>query len=193
MPIFKNDIFFLIYIIYPNFKERGTPMTKKVAWRFFLVILSLMILIGVGLVIIMYYFGHEGTLIKLDIQYEEPKRVEFDSFAMVPGGETEYIINPYRYKPGVYDLSFDFIDNDTSTNVFDESVCVRIEFEGKVYCDMPLSELFNSDNIVLTLDMRETVLKDVKIVYYIPLEVGNEIQGAVADFDLFVMAAEKEN
>ena len=41
--------------------------------------------------------------------------------------------------------------------------------------------------------MRETVLKDVKIVYYIPLEVGNEIQGAVADFDLFVMAAEKEN
>ena len=58
---------------------------------------------------------------------------------------------------------------------------------------MPLSELFNSDNIVLTLDMRETVLKDVKIVYYIPLEVGNEIQGAVADFDLFVMAAEKEN
>ena len=72
MPIFKNDIFFLIYIIYPNYQERGTPMTKKVAWRFLLVILSLMILIGVGLVIIMYYFGHEGTLIKLDIQYEEP-------------------------------------------------------------------------------------------------------------------------
>ena len=166
-------------------------MHKKVYWRFWLLILSLMILIGVSLVVLMYRFGYEGTLIKLDIQHEQPQRVEFSQFVMVPGGSSEYVITPYRYKAGVYELSFDFDDLDEDNNIFDESVFVRIEYENEVYCDMKLIELFEKDDLILTLDMSEDIWKNVKIVYYIPESVGNEIQGATADFDLFVTANEK--
>ncbi len=168
-------------------------MEKKQYWRLLLIILSLMILIGSAMVYLVIRFGHDGNAIKMDIQYGQPQKVEFSQFAMIPGGKSEYIITPYRYVPGVYNLTFDFQDKEIGHSIFDKSVYVYIECDGVVYCDQRLSSIFDSENPVITLDLREDISKEIKLVYYIPEEIGNEIQGATADFELFIIANEKRD
>ncbi len=168
-------------------------MTKVQYWRLLLIILSLMILIGSAMVYLVIRFGHDGNAIKMDIQYGQPQKVEFSQFAMIPGGKSEYIITPYRYVPGVYNLTFDFQDKEIGHSIFDKSVYVYIECDGVVYCDQRLSSIFDSENPVITLDLRKDISKEIKLVYYIPEEIGNEIQGATADFELFIIANEKRD
>jgi hypothetical protein len=98
-------------------------------------------------------FGHDGNAIKMDIQHGQPQKVEFSQFAMIPGGKSEYIIIPYRYVPGVYNLTFDFQDKEIGHSIFDKSVYVYIECDGVVYCDQRLSSIFDSENPVITLDL----------------------------------------
>ena len=168
-------------------------MDKKNYWRLLLIILSLMILIGSSMVILVMHFGHDGNAIKMDIQHGQPQKVEFSQFAMIPGGKSEYIITPYRYVPGVYYLTFDFQDKEVGHSIFDKSVYVYIECDGVVYCDQRLSSIFDSENPVITLDLKEDISKEIKLVYYIPEDIGNEIQGATADFELFIIANEKRD
>ena len=168
-------------------------MEKKQYWRLLLIILSLMILIGSSMVYLLMRHGHDGNVIKMDIQYGQPQKVEFSQLAMVPGGKSEYIINPYRYAPGVYDLTFSFTDKELGHSVFDQSVYVYVEYDGVVYCDKSLVEIFESEDFTITIDLTDRVSEEVKLVYYIPEDVGNEIQGATANFELFIIANEKRD
>ena len=168
-------------------------MTKIQYWRLLLIILSLMILIGCAMVYLVIRHGHDGNVIKIDVQHEQPQKVEFTQLAMVPGGKSEYIINPYRYVPGVYNLTFNFTDTDPGYSAFDQSVHVYVECDGVVYCDKSLAEIFESEDFTITIDLTDEVWEEVKLVYYIPEDVGNEIQGAAADFELFIIANEKRD
>ena len=168
-------------------------MAKIQYWRLLLIILSLMILIGCAMVYLVIRHGHDGNVIKMDVQHEQPQKVEFSQLAMVPGGKSEYIINPYRYVPGVYNLTFNFTDTDPGYSAFDQLVHVYVECDGVVYCDKSLAEIFESEDFTITIDLTDEVWEEVKLVYYIPEDVGNEIQGAAADFELFIIANEKRD
>ena len=168
-------------------------MEKKQYWRLLLIVLSLMILIGSSMVYLLMRHGHDGNVIKMDIQYGQPQKVEFSQFAMVPGGKSEYIITPYRYAPGVYNLTFNFTDREPGYSVFDQSVHIYVEYDGVVYCDKSLAEIFESEDFTITIDLTDEVREEVKLVYYIPEDVGNEIQGATANFELFIIANEKRD
>ena len=48
-------------------------------------------------------------------------------------------------------------------------------------------------DFTITIDLTDEVWEEVKLVYYIPEDVGNEIQGAAADFELFIIANEKRD
>lgn len=168
-------------------------MRKIQYWRLWLLILSVMILIGVAMVVVVIRFGHDGNTIKMDIQHGQPQKVENTIPRMIPGAKSEYVITSYRYVPGIYTLTFDFEDKDFENSVFDNAVRVRIECNGEVYCDQTLATLFETGDPVVTLDMREEIWKTINVVYYIPEDIGNEIQGATADFDLFIIANEKRD
>ena len=167
-------------------------MLRQRFMRFLLVILSLMILLGVGLISYkLYHWKEENNYIKMDIQYGEPMAVKCDTLAMLPGVKNEFQITPYRDKPGIYDLTFSFTDYSDEDSVYAKYVYVIVEHNGKEYCHQTLESLFEADDFTIPIDLTDSIWEYINVVYYIPSDVGNELQGASADFELFITAKER--
>lgn len=154
-----------------------------------------MILLGVALMIWMLLADRNGDNIKVKVEIEEinvPKKVEINDYILVPGYENEYTLTVTSDRPGDYDLTFSFVEKGNEDNVLKENLHILIEYDGEVLCDDKLSELYDR-TIDFSIELKRWHGQDIRVVYYIPIEVGNEIQGQVIDFDLFITATEKRD
>ena len=158
-------------------------------------VLSLMILLGVALVIWVLLAKRNGDNIKVKVEIEEinvPKRVDINDYILVPGYENEYTLTVTADKPGDYDVTFSFVEKGNEDNILKENLYILIEYDGDVICNDKLSELFDV-NSEIQMELKRHRGQEIKVVYYIPIEVGNEIQGQVVDFDLYITAKEKRD
>lgn len=163
--------------------------------RVWLVVLSLIILLGVALTIWMLLARRNNDNIKVRVEIDDiniPKRVEINDYVLVPGYENEYVLSVTADKPGDYDVTFSFVEKGNKDNILKENLYVLIEYDGDVICNDKLSELFD-ENSEIQMELKRHRGQEIKVVYYIPIEVGNEIQGQVIDFDLYITAKEKRN
>ena len=149
-----------------------------------------MILIGVALMIWMLLADHLGGAIKVRVDVDIPVEAGINDVVIVPGYKNEYHLKVTADKPGEYDLTFSFREQGNTESDLKDNLYILIEHDGKVYCDAKLSELYEGGP-VMRLQLKRLVAQDVKVVYYIPKEVGNEIKGDTADFGLFITAHEK--
>ena len=60
---------------------------------------------------------------------------------------------------------------------------------GNVVCDELLADAIEDDNIVFPVDFEANDKNEIKIVYYLPLDVGNEAKKAEAQFELILTAS----
>ena len=149
-----------------------------------------MILIGVGLMIWMLLADHGGGAIKVRVDVDIPVEAGINDVVIVPGYKNEYHLKVTADKPHEYDLTFSFKEQGDTTSDLKDNLYILIEHDGVVYCDAKLSELYEGGP-TMTLQLKRLVAQDVKVVYYIPKEVGNEIKGDTADFGMFITAHEK--
>ena len=149
-----------------------------------------MILIGVGLMIWMLLADHLGGAIKVRVDVDIPVEAGINDVVIVPGYKNEYHLKVTADKPHEYDLTFSFKEQGDTESDLKDNLYILIEHDGVVYCDAKLSELYEGGPS-MTLQLKRLVAQDVKVVYYIPEEVGNEIKGDTADFGLFITAREK--
>ena len=149
-----------------------------------------MILIGVGLMIWMLLADHLGGAIKVRVDVDIPVEAGINDVVIVPGYKNEYHLKVTADKPHEYDLTFSFKEQGNTESDLKDNLYILIEHDGVVYCDAKLSELYEGGP-TMTLQLKRLVAQDVKVVYYIPEEVGNEIKGDTADFGLFITAREK--
>ena len=66
---------------------------------------------------------------------------------------------------------------------------VKILANDEVLHDELLATAFENDNIVIPIDFRKDKNTELKIVYYLPLEVGNEAKNTEAVFELQLTAS----
>ena len=66
---------------------------------------------------------------------------------------------------------------------------VKIFANGEVVSDEQLADAFENEKIILPVDFDEGKNTELKIVYYLPLEVGNEAKKAEAFFELLLKAS----
>ena len=154
-----------------------------------------MILLGVALMIWMLLAKRNGDNIKVKVEVEEinvPKRVDINDYILVPGYENEYTLTVTADRPGDYDLTFSFVEKGNEDNTLKENLYILIEYDGEIICDDKLSELYDQQ-FYLDIELKRWRGKDIRVVYYVPIEVGNEIQGQVVDFDLYITAKEKRD
>lgn len=149
-----------------------------------------MILIGVGLMIWMLLADHLGGAIKVRVDVDIPVEAGINDVVIVPGYKNEYHLKVTADKPHEYDLTFSFKEQGDTESDLKDNLYILIEHDGVVYCDAKLSELYEGGP-TMTLQLKRLVAQDVKVVYYIPKEVGNEIKGDTADFGMFITAHEK--
>ena len=130
-----------------------------------------------------------GDHIKVHLKIDTPHKVEITDYVLVPGYVNEYSVLVTADAPGTYDLAFSFVENGYTNNILKENLFIMIEYDGVLYRHDTLENLYE-DNFVLRMDLKRLKGKEIKITYYIPEYVGNEIQGSVVDFDLFITAKE---
>ena len=91
------------------------------------------------------------------------------------------------FKEKQYDLSLDFIETEEKT--LKHFARVQIVANGDVVCDELLATVFEDEDIILPIDFTEDNKSiELKIVYYLPIEIGNEAKNAEAVFELLLTA-----
>ena len=113
--------------------------------------------------------------------------VEFENLSLVPGEECEYMISLNSDTANTYDLSLDFVE--TVEKTLKNYARVKIIANGEAVCDELLATVFEGDDIVFPVDFSAGKNTELKIVYYLPLEVGNEAKNAEALFELLLTAS----
>ena len=157
-------------------------MPRSKLMRLILIAGSVLILIGVSLMTWMLVTEEERNNIKVELDGGETEVLEFEALRLVPGSQCEYTITLKNGNTDQYNLTLDF--KETEEKTLKRFACVKILANGEVLFDDLLATAFEQDGILLPVDFGENRNTELKIVYYLPLDVGNEAKNAEAIFDL---------
>lgn len=148
--------------------------------------MSILIIVGVVLLGVMVDDQNRINSITVTIEANETELVKFDHIGLIPGESCEYIIK-FKAKEDLT-LGLDFVENEEKT--LKNFAFVRIISDGEVIFDELLADAFEHEEIVLPVSFYQKHNTELTIVYYLPIEVGNEAKNAEADFDLVIRASE---
>ena len=161
-------------------------MKKHSFMRWILLIGSIMILIGVALMCWMLMTADERTVIKVDLDLDETQELYFKEFCLIPGEEVAYTIKLNSNKGSKYDLHLDFVEEGDHT--LKKYARLKIESAGEVVYDELLADAFQAPDVVFPISFKESSKNEFTIVYYLPIDIGNEAENAQAAFHLLITA-----
>ena len=156
--------------------------------RIILIIISVLILIGVTLVGRMLATDNERSVITVTLDKGEQETVEFKYLGLIPGESCEYTLKLNNNKADAYSLKLDFVDVDEEMTLKNFAF-IKIEAGDGTVCDLLLADVFTIEAMTLPVDFEKELNTELKITYYLPIEVGNEAKGAEAIFELVLTAS----
>ena len=163
-------------------------MPKSKLMRIILIAGSVLIIVGVSLMGWMLATEDERGVIEVKLEDGKTESLAFEDLTLVPSEECEYTIQLEKTSASKYDLELDFVDTDEKKTLKNYAR-VKIVANGEVISDELLADAFEKEKIVLPVDFDEGENTELKIVYYLPLEVGNEAKNAEAVFELLLTAS----
>lgn len=164
-------------------------MPKSKLMQIILIVGSVLIIVGVLLMAWMLATEKDRSVIEVDLGNRESQPIKFDSLSLLPGEKCEYTVKLKKSGSDQYDLSLRFVETEEKT--LKNYVRVKIIANDETVCDKLLAEAFKNENIILPVDFTENKNTELKIVYYLPLDVGNEAKNAEAIFELILTANDK--
>ena len=156
--------------------------------RALLVMSSLLVLIGILMTGWIHIKKKDKDVIKVQLSNGKTEVVSFDALSLLPGGSCEYTIKLKNDGFPEYDVTLDFVDVDEEKTLKNYAY-VKIIANGTVVCDELLAKVFERDNIVLHVNDDKGINTELTVVYYLPLEVGNEAKNAEAVFEVLLTAS----
>lgn len=162
-----------------------TDKTRKKITNIALIVMCVVILLGVALTI--YFLTADKHVIKVSIEPDETKEIRFEELCLRPGESCAYTLSIRSGYAQKCRLTLRFEDQNTKLTLKDHAY-VRMEKDGEVLCDTKLSEIFEQQTVEVAVDFTDGESNDIRIIYYMPEDVGNEAQNAEADFRLLVTA-----
>lgn len=162
-------------------------MQKSKLMQIILIVGSILIIVGVSLMTWMLATEDDRNVIRVQIDEGESKPVKFEALTMVPGDECEYSVKLVKGGTNKFDLKFDFVETGDGTLKNYARVKI-IVCDNVVYDDLLVNTLENK-NILLSVDFGEDKNTEFQIVYYLPIDVGNEAKNAEALFGLMLTAS----
>lgn len=162
-------------------------MPKSNLMRIILIVGSVLIIVGVSLMGWMLATKDERGVIKVELEDGKTESLTFEDLALVPGEECEYTIQLKKTSASKYDLKLDFVDNDDEKTLKNYAR-VKIVVDGEVISDGLLADILKKEKIVLPVDFDHGKNTELKVVYYLPSDVGNEAKNAEAFLALLLTA-----
>ena len=161
-------------------------MTKNMIARIITIAASVLMLIGVAFLTWMLVTEIYRNNIVVNLSDGKTEVIEFDGLGLIPGESCEYEIKLKGEHSREYSLDLDFVEGESMT--LKNFARVSILSGEEVVYDELLANAFAND-IVLNVDLKEDKNTSLKIVYYMPIEVGNEAKNAEANFELLLTAS----
>ncbi len=162
-------------------------MPKSKLMRIILIAGSVLIIVGVSLMGWMLATEDERGVIEIKLEDGKTESLAFEDLTLVPGEECEYTIQLEKTSASKYDLELDFVETEEKT--LKNYARVKIVANGNVISDELLADAFENEKIFLHVDFDEGKNTELKIVYYLPIEIGNEAKNTEAAFDLLLTAS----
>ena len=167
-------------------------MPRNAIIRTLIVVGSLLIITGIVLILLITSTSDDPGVFKVDVDDAKPQAVSFSNFDLVPGSSCEYEIKFNGDRASKYSISLDF--HELEDKPLKNFLFVKIvSGDETIVYDRLLAEAFNDNDLVLPVDFDNGVNTELKIVYYLPIEVGNEAKNADANFELIFVAESEEN
>lgn len=162
-------------------------MPKSNLMRIILIAGSVLIIVGVSLMGWMLATEDERGVIEIKLEDGKTESLAFEDLTLVPGEECEYTIQLKKTSSSKYDLELDFVEIEEKT--LQNYARVKIIANGEVISDELLADAFKKEKIVLPVDFDEGKNTELKVVYYLPIDVGNEAKRAETVFELLLTAS----
>ena len=157
-------------------------MTKTGFMRGALIVLSILILIGVAIMIWYSATKDEKNVIEVRLRSGVTQSVTFDDLTLIPGEQRDYTLALKSDGAKTCNLLIEFAELQDLTLKY--YARVKLESGGTVICDKLLADAFKSEPMMLAVDFTDDKNTELKVTYYIPIEVGNEAQNAEAVFEM---------
>lgn len=158
--------------------------------RVLLIPMTIIIFIGVAIIGWILAGYNRTNSINIRIESGETESIEFNRIGLIPGEECRYDVHIKGKEDFV--MRLDFVESgDPELNRLKEFAYVKIIAGGETLCDELIVDIFDHEEFVLPVVISEDINTELTIIYYLPIEVGNEAKNAQADFDLIVRASEE--
>lgn len=145
-----------------------------------------LILIGIGVFLWVLENKEPANLLKIHLEADRTETIEFESLGILPGESCEYDVSLSAKEISCCRLYLKFVE--TKEGILKNFARVKVLSGEEVLCDELLLTVFEGKEIVFSIDLEEGKNTELKIIYYLPLEVGNEAKNAEAFFDLELTA-----
>lgn len=159
-------------------------MTKRKGMTIGLIALGVLIIIGA--VLSVYWLTRDKRVIEVDLDAEDAQVVKFDDLCLLPGESSGYTLSFSGEYSKEYNVKLRFGDM-APEQALKHYARLRLEQDGEVLYDELLSDTFEGDAIKLKMKLIGKT-QDIEVRFYLPADVGNEAQGAEADFELLITA-----
>ena len=161
-------------------------MTKSVLMRVLLIIGAVLIVVGIALVGWLNATSDDRNVIKVQLVTGETQDIQFESLRLVPGQSCEYVIKFGHEKTDTFDVKFNFVEQEEKT--LKNFARVKLLSGDETLLDELLANVFENDEFVVPVDMKNRINSEITVVYYLPIDVGNEAKNAEAIFQLLLTA-----
>ena len=162
-------------------------MQKNKLMQVAILIGSVLIIIGISLMLWSILTNDERNDIKISLDIGDSKPIKFEALSLIPGDECEYSVKLQRSRAERFDLSLDFVE--IGDGALKDYARVKIIAKDDVVYDELLANTFENKRILFSVDFGEDKNTEFRIVYYLPLDVGNEVKNAEAQFELVLTAS----
>ena len=146
-------------------------------------VFSVAIILGVFIPIILDGKSDHGEVIAMDEEGVVFKTIHVDDLDINPGCKKTYQTELSCNATGEYCFSFDFIEKAEGKLKNYINITIKLD-ERIIYSGSFLELLENEESIVINTILDHDKYSYLTFCYEMPEEIGNEAQGATADFDI---------
>ncbi len=161
-------------------------MVKNLS-RIMMLLVSVLLIGGAVLLIWLTTTEDERNVMKVNLNSEETKAIHFENLSLIPGESCEYSISMQGERAKSYDVRLNFAETEEKT--LKNFARVTITVNEETVCDELLATAFEREDIGFSVEFEEEKTIDLKVTFYMPLDVGNEAKNAEALFDLLITAS----
>lgn len=157
-------------------------MKRALIMRVGIILIAVLIIIGVILTLLLMCDRHRGKVFDIGLD-KSISPIEFEGLKMVPGDSVEYRLAFTGRQAGAYDTQLDFTDADADGRL-KNFVRVKILSADEEIYDELMADAIEGEPLRLRVDFKNDKNTELMLIYYMPLEVGNEAKLATSDFRL---------